>query len=157
MHSKSLNFIYKIKQFSGDMLLGSFDCINAIFGITLHSNIVYIQLACQNNNCLVNCFLCLGKDVGIDFFHIGKRQNPLQSLATTATYAELSPIAMSQFSFKVPCLDFLSISQAHCLKAQSWNYLTSNNVPKIIFAASYSNPLEMASDFYELLGFQLSI
>ena len=76
MHSKSLNFIYKIKQFSGDKLLGSFDCINAIFGITLHSNIVYIQLACQNNNCLVNCFLCLGKDVGIDLFHIGKHQNP---------------------------------------------------------------------------------
>ena len=58
------------------MLLGSFDCMNAIFGITLHSNIVYIQLACQNNNCLVNCFLCLDKDVGVDLFHIDKHQSP---------------------------------------------------------------------------------
>lgn len=49
MYNKSLNFIYKIKQSLGDMLLRSFECINAIFGITLHCNIMYIQSVFQLN------------------------------------------------------------------------------------------------------------
>ena len=54
MHNKSLNFICKIKQSPGNTLLESFNYINAIFGITLHFSIVYIQSACQNN-WPVNC------------------------------------------------------------------------------------------------------
>lgn len=45
----------KLSSLQGICYLGaSFDCINAILGITLHSNIVYIQLTCQDN-CPVNC------------------------------------------------------------------------------------------------------
>ena len=36
------------------------------------------------------------------FFTLANNKAPLQSLATTATYVELSPTATSQFSFKVP-------------------------------------------------------